>query len=113
MIAMARRRMTLLGVSEPTGDGAREWRFRVEGGSRAFFTVRAPDRASAESALQAQLESSIALQQLGERTSTALGLGLFGVAVFGIVKLGAWVRSKTASKGCGCAKSEQPPENEG
>lgn len=115
---MARRRMILLGVSEPTCDGAREWRFRVEGGSRAFFTVCAPNRATAESALQAQIESSIALQQLGEsRATTALGLGLFGLAVYGVVKIGGWFRRRIAQPAdisdCGCAKAEQPAENEG
>lgn len=88
---MNRLSTTLLGVTEPHSDGNREWRFCVNGSSRAYFTVKAKDRQSADAALEAQVRASTANRQLGETSpGTALTLGALGLAGYFAFKVGSW-----------------------
>lgn len=94
---MPKLQTTLLGTSDPACDGQREWRFVVNGASRAYYSVRAVNRQAAEEMLRDEIAT--ADQQLGEGGGAGLvAISLLGAVGFGIYKLVAWWQSKQTDK---------------
>lgn len=93
---MVKNHTTLLSVAESADNGEREWRFVVNGPTRGYYTVRAPNRGEADARLRQALNTS--QHELGETASTVISVALIALAGAAAAKTLAWYLKKTRTQ---------------